>query len=147
MITPLGSPSKKITIKLSDTLQENTTYTFNFAQSIIDNTEGNILDNFKYIFSTGEYIDSLKVKGEIQDAFDLEMIENPTIMLYPVNEAYTDSMIFNEKPTYVGSTVDSLNWEITNIKAGTSQCIVFFDDGCLHAKLSASDSCYISTWS
>lgn len=34
-ISPLGSPSKKITIKLSDTLQENTTYTFNFAQSII----------------------------------------------------------------------------------------------------------------
>ena len=47
VITPLGSPSKKITIKLSDTLHENTTYTFNFAQSIIDNTEGNILDNFK----------------------------------------------------------------------------------------------------
>lgn len=127
VITPLGSPSKKITIKLSDTLQENTTYTFNFAQSIIDNTEGNILDNFKYIFSTGDYIDSLKVKGEIKDAFDLEMIENPTIMLYPVNEAYTDSMIFNEKPTYVGSTLDSLNWEITNIKAGTYRLIALND--------------------
>ncbi len=63
VISPLGSPSKKITIKLNDTLQENTTYTFNFAQSIIDNTEGNILDNFKYIFSTGDFIDSLKVKG------------------------------------------------------------------------------------
>jgi len=77
VISPLGSPSKRITIKLSDTLQENTTYTFNFAQSIIDNTEGNILDNFKYIFSTGDYIDSLKVVGHIKDAYDLEMKENP----------------------------------------------------------------------
>lgn len=127
VISPLGSPSKKITIKLNDTLQENTTYTFNFAQSIIDNTEGNILDNFKYIFSTGDFIDSLKVKGKIKDAFDLEMIENPTIMLYPVNENYTDSVIYNEKPTYVGSTIDSLNWEITNIKAGTYRLIALND--------------------
>ena len=87
-ITPLGTPSKKITLKLSDTLQENTTYTFNFAQSILDNTEGNVLDNFKYIFSTGDYIDSLRIKGTIKDAFDLEMIENPTIMLYPVHENF-----------------------------------------------------------
>jgi len=127
VISPLGVPSKKITIKLSDTLQENTTYTFNFAQSVVDNTEGNILDNFKYIFSTGDYIDSLKIKGGIKDAFDLEMIENPTIMLYPVDENYKDSLIFNEKPTYVGSTIDSVSWEITNIKAGTYRLIALND--------------------
>lgn len=128
VISPLGSPSKRITIKIKDTLEENTTYTFNFAQSIVDNTEGNILDNFKYIFSTGDYIDSLKVKGAIKDAYDLVMIENPTIMLYPVHENYKDSVIFNEKPTYVGSTIDSLhNWEITNIKAGTYRLIALND--------------------
>lgn len=126
-ISPLGSPSKRITIKIRDTLQENTTYTFNFAQSIIDNTEGNILDNFKYIFSTGDYIDSLKVMGNIKDAFDLKMIENPTIMLYPVKEDYTDSIVFKEKPTYVGSTLDSLKWEITNIKAGKYRLIALND--------------------
>ncbi len=36
VISPLGSPSKKITIKLKDTLQEDATYTFNFAQSILE---------------------------------------------------------------------------------------------------------------
>ncbi|WKK66907.1 Ig-like domain-containing protein [Lutimonas zeaxanthinifaciens] len=127
VISPLGTPSKKITIKISDTLKENTTYTFNFAQSIIDNTEGNILDNFKYIFSTGDYIDSLKIKGQIKDAFDLEMLENPTIMLYPVEESYKDSIVFLEKPTYVGGTLDSLNWEITNIKAGDYRLIALND--------------------
>ena len=126
-ISPLGSPSKKITIKLKDTLQEDATYTFNFAQSIVDNTEGNVLDNFKYIFSTGDYIDSLMVNGPIKDAFDLEMIENPTIMLYPVNDAYTDSVIFLEKPTYVGGTIDSLNWEVTNIKDGTYRLVALND--------------------
>jgi len=118
IITPQGTPSKKITIEIKDTLQENTTYTFNFGRSIIDNTEGNVLDNFKYIFSTGDYIDSLQVKGTIKDAFSTEMIENPTIMLYPVDSVFKDSIIYNEKPMYVGRTLDSVNWNITNIKAG-----------------------------
>ncbi len=118
VISPQGTPSKKITIKIKDTLQENTTYTFNFGQSIIDNTEGNVLDNFKYIFSTGDYIDSLEVNGKIKDAFDLKMIESPTLMLYSVTENFNDSIIYNEKPMYVGSLIDSVNWNISNIKAG-----------------------------
>ena len=118
VISPLGTPSKFIKIKIKDTLQENTTYTFNFGQSIIDNTEGNILDNFKYIFSTGDFIDSLEVKGTIKDAFELKMEENPTLMLYQVNENFNDSIIYKEKPMYVGRTIDSVNWNITNIKAG-----------------------------
>jgi len=118
VISPQGSPSKRITIKIKDTLQENTTYTFNFGQSIVDNTEGNILDNFKYIFSTGDYIDSLEVKGTIKDAFELKMEEKPTLMLYPVDENFNDSIIYKEKPMYVGSIIDSVNWSITNIKAG-----------------------------
>ena len=127
VITPQGTPSKRITIKLTDTLQENTTYTFNFGQSIEDNTERNVLDNFKYIFSTGDYIDSLAIGGMIEDAFDLEMGEGPTVMLFPVDEAYNDSIVFKEKPTYVGSTVDSISWSITNIKAGKYRLIALND--------------------
>jgi len=118
IITPQGTPSKKITIKIKDTLLENTTYTFNFGQSVIDNTEGNVLENFKYIFSTGDYIDSLEVGGTIKDAFELKMIENPTLMLYNVTENFNDSIVYNKKPMYVGSTIDSVHWNISNIKAG-----------------------------
>lgn len=127
VISPMGTPSKRITIRIKDTLDENTTYTINFGQSIIDNTEGNILDNFKYVFSTGDYIDSLQVKGTIKDAFDLEMKNKPTLMLYAINENFKDSIIYQEKPMYVGSVLDSLNWEITNIKAG-SYLLLALDD-------------------
>ncbi len=127
VISPQGTPSKRITIKLSDTLQENTTYTFNFGQSIEDNTERNVLDNFKYIISTGDYIDSLRIGGRISDAFNLEMTEGPTVMLFPVDENFKDSIVFKEKPTYVGSTVDSLSWSITNIKAGKYRLIALND--------------------
>ena len=40
-VTPLGSANKYITIKIYDTLQPNTTYAFNFGNSITDNNEGN----------------------------------------------------------------------------------------------------------
>ena len=50
LITPT-SVSKYINIKILDTLQPNTTYSFNFGQSIEDNNEGNPYNQFKYIFS------------------------------------------------------------------------------------------------
>lgn len=118
IIKPLGTPSKYISIKILDTLKENTTYTFNFGESVIDNTESNILHNFKYVFSTGEVIDSLKISGIIKDAFNKDADKGITVMLYDVNDTFSDSTIYKEKPYYVASTLDSTTWEITNIKSG-----------------------------
>lgn len=118
VITPLGMPSKYISIKISDTLRENTTYTFNFGQSVIDNTEGNVLRNFKYVFSTGDVIDSLEVSGSVRDAFEREADKNVVVMLYEYNEPFNDSIVYKEKPYYVGSTLDTTTWSITNIKGG-----------------------------
>src|SRR5690606_24427637 len=55
-IMPMGNASKYITIKINDTLRPNTTYSFNFGQSIVDNNEENPFPYFKYVFSTGSYI-------------------------------------------------------------------------------------------
>jgi hypothetical protein len=62
---PIISPpaTKSISIKKKDTLQANTTYSFNFGQSIADNNEGNPINQFKYVFSTGD-LDSLALGGE-----------------------------------------------------------------------------------
>ena len=57
-----------IKIEIIDTLKLNTTYTFNFGNAVEDHNEGNKLENFKYIFSTGTYIDSLTTSGNIKDA-------------------------------------------------------------------------------
>ena len=56
-ILPQGSVSKQLIIKIADTLKANTTYSFNFGESIIDNNENNVLKNFKYVFSTGTALD------------------------------------------------------------------------------------------
>ncbi len=119
IITPVGTASKFINIKILDTLKENTTYSFNFGSSIVDNNEENKLEHFKYVVSTGTYIDSLKIKGTILDAFNQKTDEHISVMLYEINEQYTDSIIYKEKPMYVSSTIDTTsNFELTNLKAG-----------------------------
>lgn len=117
-ITPTNA-SKYITIKIKDTLQPNTTYSFNFGQSIQDNNEGNPYPQFKYVFSTGTYIDSLSVNGTISDALEKNVDNFVTVMLYEVNEKFNDSIVYKEKPRYVTNTLDSARtWQIDNIKAG-----------------------------
>ena len=118
LITPL-SASKMLKIKILDTLKENTTYSFNFGNSIVDNNEENKLEYFKYIFSTGNYIDSLKLSGNVKDA-QLIAPEIPTsVVLYEVNENFTDSLVYSEKPTYITTTKDSTGtFELTNVKEG-----------------------------
>ena len=108
-ISPQGSPKKYVTIHLGDSLKENTTYTINFGNSIIDNNEENPLPFFKYVFSTGSYIDSLNVSGSVRDAFEAETEEFISVLLYEINENYTDSIIYQEPPTYIGYTQDSTN--------------------------------------
>ena len=118
VITPLNT-SKMLRIKLLDTLAENTTYSINFGKSIVDNNEENEFEFFKYVFSTGSYIDSLKVRGKILDA-ELRGAQFPvTVMLYELNDTFNDSTIYKEKPMYISATRDSSNtFEITNVKEG-----------------------------
>jgi hypothetical protein len=118
LISPLTS-SKYITIKINDTLKPNTTYSFNFGQSVADNNEGNPLNQFKYIFSTGNNIDSLAIGGKIKDAYNKEVESFVSVMLYEVNDTYKDSIVYNETPRYVTNTLDSLKtFRLENIKAG-----------------------------
>ena len=118
IITPL-STSKTLRIKILDTLKPNTTYSFNFGNSIVDNNEENKFEYYKYIFSTGSYIDSLKLSGRVKDAQLIAPEIPTTVMLYEANEAFTDSIIYSEKPTYITVTKDSTGvFELTNLKEG-----------------------------
>ena len=128
IITPL-SVSKQLKVKLLDTLREHTTYSFNFGNSIVDNNEGNIFPNFKYVMSTGSFIDSLTLKGTVIDALLPETKFPTTVALYEVDESYTDSMVFLEKPMYISTTVDESNtFEFTNLKEGTYQLIALQEE-------------------
>ena len=118
-VTPMGFASKSITIKILDTLKSNTTYSFNFGRSIVDNNEGNPFTAFKYVFSTGDYIDSLKVSGNIKDAYSKKTDNFVNVVLYDATQ-FNDSTIYKEKPIYIANTLDSLtSFSIENIKEGS----------------------------
>lgn len=114
-----SSVTKYLTIQIKDTLQPNTTYSFNFGQSIADNNEGNPLNQFKYVFSTGPYIDSLALGGRVKDALDREVESFVSVMLYEVNEKFKDSLVYTSPPRYITNTLDSLKtFRLENLKAG-----------------------------
>ncbi len=118
-IKPQGGASKYLELKFEDTLRENTTYTINFGQSVQDNNEGNPSSFLTYVFSTGDYIDSLQVLGVVQDAFKRKPDEFISVMLYEIDSAYTDSTIFKQPPNYIANTLDStVIFRLKNLKEG-----------------------------
>ena len=127
-ILPMGGASKYIKIEFLDTLLENTTYSINFGESVTDNNEGNAFPFFRYVFSTGNELDSLKIKGSVFDALEKQIEPYVTIALYEVNETYEDSLIFKEVPRYITNTLDSItDFTLDNLKEGRYKLVILKD--------------------
>ncbi|MDF1575518.1 MAG: Ig-like domain-containing protein [Bacteroidales bacterium] len=105
---------KTLIIEFEETVRTNTTYTFNFGNAIKDLHEGNKLQNYEYVFSTGDVLDSLSVRGTLQYAESLEKPEDPvSIMLY---SDLRDSVPLIDIPLYVGRTNDSGVFSVNNLR-------------------------------
>jgi uncharacterized protein (DUF2141 family) len=126
-VYPVTGASKKVTLKLLDTLLDNTTYTFNFGESITDFNESNPTSYLTYTLSTGPTIDSLYIRGRVTDAFELETERFISLQLYPVDSTYNDSVIYTQKPLYVTSTLDTTIYRFQNLKAGKYAIIALED--------------------
>ncbi|MDX6747476.1 Ig-like domain-containing protein [Polaribacter sp. PL03] len=118
LITPQGTASRFLNIKILDTLKPNTTYIFNFGNAIEDNNESNKLEGFKYVFSTGTYIDSLVTSGSVTDAFLNKKPKKTNIVLYRIDSTFTDSIVYKKKPNYVATALDTTKFNFTNLREG-----------------------------
>ena len=78
----IKATGKRIQVNLLDSLKENTTYTIDFSDAIVDNNEGNPLGNFAFTFSTGAQIDTMEVAGTLLDASNLEPIKGMLVGLH-----------------------------------------------------------------
>jgi hypothetical protein len=116
---------KYITIELGDSLREETTYTLDFADAIVDNNEGNPLEGFQYAFSTGEQMDTLSIRGYVQDAFNLRPVENAFVMIY---DSKNDSLPLKEVPNYIARTDSAGYFAINNIKKTAYRIITINDN-------------------
>ncbi len=117
---------RKITVSFAEEeeLKEDVTYIINFGESIQDFTEANKLKNFTLVFSTGDYIDSLTLSGQVKDAFTGLPSEDVLVMLY---DRFEDSIVYKEKPFYFARTDKSGTFQINNIRLDTFKIFGLLD--------------------
>jgi hypothetical protein len=84
-------------IRLSDSLNANTTYSLQFGNALRDVNESNIVQNYTYVFSTGNQIDTGKLFGKVQIAETGIVDSSLVAVLHPIEN---DSAIFIDKPNY-----------------------------------------------
>jgi hypothetical protein len=116
---------KTLFVHFDDTLRENTTYTVNFGNSVADITEGNAIENFQYVFSTGASIDSLRVTGKVEFAFNKKTEKGINVMLY---QSQSDSASMKELPSYFAKTNESGEFSINNVADGNYQLVGLKDE-------------------
>lgn len=128
-ILPSNIANKFVLIQWTDTLQANTTYNFNFGNSIADNNEANILRYFNFAFSTGDKLDDLYLSGEVKDAMQIKKKtgsnENKLVVgLYQVK----DTMNYKQKPYYITKVDDDGYYELNYLSPGKYKIIAFEDE-------------------
>ncbi len=114
---------KSLVIDLKEILQENTTYTFNLGEGIIDNNEGNILDSSKFVFSSGSVLDSLILGGKVIDAYTNRGLE-ASVLLHSI---LNDSSIVLNNPSYFTKSDDKGNFKFENLREGHYQIFALDD--------------------
>ncbi|MBT8234276.1 MAG: Ig-like domain-containing protein, partial [Bacteroidia bacterium] len=108
-----------------EVLKENTTYQINYGDAIKDFTEGNIIKNLVFIFSTGDVIDSLSVSGKMVDALTKEPLDNVIISLY---DNLSDTAFTKTKPLYFTKTNKDGSFNLTNLRSDTFQIFGLTDN-------------------
>ena len=105
--------AKSVVVRFKEPLLENTTYSIQFGEAITDYTEGNVVENFRFVFSTGAVIDSLKVTGQLADAISGEPMKKVWVMLY---DNLADSTPLKDRPLYIAKTDDQGAFKFENIR-------------------------------
>lgn len=114
-VPTVTSKLRTITMEIKDTLQPNTTYTFNFGDAIKDVNERNPIIDYSYVVSTGDYLDSLQIKGRTIDAETGKIDSNIAVMLY---RNTTDSVVSKEKPVYYARSKGNGTFWFKNLAPG-----------------------------
>lgn len=116
---------KNVVVEFDDKLKDSTTYTFYFQDAIKDLNEGNILENYQFVFSTGSVIDSLSVTGNVYNAFNLEVPEKTQVLMY---RELADSAVIKHLPDYISRIDQDGYFRINNVRPGKYRLYALKDD-------------------
>ena len=124
--TPLiDAKLNMLRIRINDTLEKNTTYSIKFGDAIKDVNEGNITKGFTYVFSTGNYLDSGRLSGNVRTAETGAIDSTLIVVLHPTNK---DSAIYKNKPLYYAKVNGKGKFEFTFLPTTSFSVFVLPND-------------------
>ncbi|GJM59454.1 Ig-like domain-containing protein [Persicobacter diffluens] len=115
---------KSLIITFEEPLEENTTYNFNFQDAIQDINENNPWKNSVFAFSTGDYIDSLEISGQVTELMTGLPVKEATVVLFDVSDSLN---IFTGKPEYFAKTDEEGFYKLSYIRNGDFRAYAFLD--------------------
>jgi len=115
---------KTLKILIPEDLKDTTTYMFWFGDAIVDYHENNPIINFRFIFSTGNVLDTFEISGNLKDAYTLKPETDRYVMLYRENK---DSLPISSMPYYICKTDTSGKFKLDYIKPGSYKIFALED--------------------
>lgn len=107
---------RNVTVRFKDSLEENTTYSIDFGNSIIDVNESNVAKNFRYVFSTGPTIDFRTYEGKVLVA-ETGKVDSTLIVVLHKNTS--DSAIKKLSPRFFTRIDGKGAFKFNNLPSGT----------------------------
>ena len=107
---------KRLIVNFQDSLRENTTYTIDFGNAVVDYREQVPLRGYNFYFSTGPTIDTLEYSGYVYDAENLNPKPNMFVGIY---DDLSDTAFVSHPFLRVARTDSTGHFRIGNMKEGT----------------------------
>jgi len=109
---------KKVLVKFNEkeVLAENTTYQINFGKAIKDLTVGNEMEDYTFLFSTGDKLDQMSLEGSVIDFSTQQAMKDVLVLLH---DNLSDTSFTTLKPTYLTRTDENGQFKLKNLRADT----------------------------
>ena len=116
--------SKTLIVRFNEDLRDSVTYSLDFKNSIVDNNERNPYESLRFLFSSGDRLDTLRVAGKVIKGSNLEPVENTLVLLH---ENLHDSAVYTVQPDYIAKTDEEGLYLFDNIAEGEYHLFSFND--------------------
>ena len=138
-VPPSGKPSyvqrgRRVTVDFAGvTLSDSTTYQLQFGDAVQDLNEGNPAAALRYVFSTGSFLDSLRVRGRVRDSQTDAVVPEAVVGLYRYAEdslgfaAWTD-VVVRDSPDYFTKTDSSGRFLLDYLAPGSYYLAAYTDE-------------------
>ncbi len=117
---------RTVTIRIKDTLEKNTTYSWRFDDVIKDVNEGNPFGNYTYVFSTGPTFDSATFSGRVIGAQTGKVDSTLIVVLH---RDLSDTAIVKTKPRYVTKLDSAGVFRFSYLAPGRYNVFALKDEG------------------